>query len=323
MMAARPGRQLLKSTFLAPQESPLTPSMVVTLLGTGSPTPLPDRFGPSALVQAGGLILLFDAGRGVPIRMHQLGVPLAKIDVLFLTHFHSDHTSGIPDVWLTRWVRTSGAMESTTPFNVIGPTGSKALMSNLEKAYATDIKSRLMSEPPPSPDGIATRAIEFDKDGVVYEKNGVKVIAFEVDHGPAIKPAYGYRIEFAGRSIVMSGDTAYNENVIKYGAGADLLIHEVAHARPELTTDVHFQRIMSHHTVPRLAGCVFSQAKPKLAVYTHFILRSSVKVPPPSLDDVIAQTRQTYGGPLELGEDLMSFEVGEVVTVRRYNGSNS
>jgi len=298
-------------------------SMVVTLLGTGSPTPLPDRFGPSVLVQAGGQTLLFDAGRGVPIRMHQLDVPLAKIDALFLTHFHSDHTSGIPDIWLTRWVRTSRAVESTTPFNVIGPVRTKALMSNLEQAYADDIRIRMAAKPPPSPQGVAATVKEFDRGGVVYKRDGVKVTAFEVEHGAEVRPAYGYRIDYEGRSAVLSGDTTYNENVIKYGAGSDLLVHEVAHARPELSTDVNFQRIMRHHTIPRLAGRVFSQAKPKLAGYTHFILRSSATIPAPSLDEVIAETRQTYSGALELGEDLMSFEIGEEVTTRRYNGSNS
>jgi ribonuclease Z len=160
--------------------------------------------------------------------------------------------------------------------------------------------------------------MEFDRDGVVYEKDGVTVIAFEVDHGPAVKPAYGYRIEYEGRSVVISGDTTYNENVIKHGASADLLIHEVAAARAELMTDVHLKRIMRHHTTPRDAGTVFSRAKPKLAVYTHFILRSSAKIPEPSLDDVVTATRETYSGPLELGEDLMSFEIGETITVRRH-----
>ena len=296
----------------------MTNSMVVTLLGTGSPTPLPDRFGPSVLVQAGDQTLLFDAGRGVPIRMHQIGVPLAEIDALFLTHFHSDHTAGIPDVWLTRWVRTSQAKELTTPFNVIGPRGTKSLMANLEKAYAADIDIRMAAVPTPSRDGIATTVKEFDKDGIVYAKNGVAVIAFEVDHGPTIKPAYGFRIDYQGRSAVLSGDTAYNENVIKHATGADLLVHEVASARPELTTDVHYRRIMQHHTVPRQAGLVFSRAKPKLAVYTHFILRSSATVPEPTLDAVIAETRETYSGPLELGEDLMSFEIGETVAVRHF-----
>lgn len=157
------------------------------------------------------------------------------------------------------------------------------------------------------------------KDGIVYEKDGVRVIAFEVDHGPAIKPAVGYRIEYKGRSAVISGDTRYNQNVIKYGTGADVLIHEVASARPELVaTSVPVQRIISHHTTPREAGMVFSQAKPKLAIYTHIVLLSSEKMPEPTLEELVAETRQTYGGPLEVGEDLMSFEIGDTITVRRF-----
>jgi ribonuclease Z len=297
--------------------------MIVTLLGTGSPTPTPDRFGPCTLVQAGDQVLMFDAGRGASIRMRQLRVQLAKIDALFITHYHSDHTSGIPDVWLTRWIAFSESAKATTPFNVIGPAGAKELMFHLERAYAADIKIRAQDIPPKDPKGIATTVQEFDCDGVVYEKAGVKVIAFEVDHGPAAKPAYGYRIEFGGRAAVISGDTTYNENVVKYATGCDLLVHEVAAARPELMGDVHFQRIMSHHTIPSMAGKVFARARPKLAVYTHFILRSTPKVPAPSLDDVISQTRETYDGPVELGEDLMSFEISEEVTLRRYSGSNS
>jgi ribonuclease Z len=296
--------------------------MIVTLLGTGSPTPTPDRFGPSVLVQAGGQVLLFDAGRGVSIRLRQLRVQLARIDALFLTHYHSDHTSGIPDLWLTRWIQFSEAARATTPFNVIGPRGAKELMFHLEKAYAADIRIRTQDEPPKDPQGIATTVQEFDRDGLVYEKMDVRVTAFEVDHGPAAKPAYGYRIEYNDRSVVLSGDTTYSDNVVKYASGCDLLVHEVACARPELMDDVHFHRIMSHHTIPSMAGKVFVQAQPKLAVYTHFILRSTRRVPAPSLDDVISQTRQTYGGPLELGEDLMSFEIGDKVKVRRYIDSN-
>lgn len=289
----------------------------VTLLGTGTPQPRPDRFGPSTLVEAGDQILLFDAGRGVPIRLTQLKIPIGKITALFLTHYHSDHTSGIPDLWLTGWLPPPYARRSA-PFHVIGPVGAKALMSNLEKAYALDIKIRLEDQKLP-PEGIATNVVEFDKDGVVYEKNGVKVIAFEVDHGPAIKPAVGYRIEYKDHSVLISGDTRYNQNVIKYGTGVDLLIHEVALARPELMSNLFVKVILAHHTTPREAGMVFTQAKPKLAVYTHIDLQSTPHVPEASLNDLVAETRQTYGGPLEVGEDLMSFEIGDQVTVRRFN----
>jgi ribonuclease Z len=287
----------------------------VTLLGTGVPIPSPDRFGPATLVEAGDRKLLIDAGRGAAIRLHQLGVPIGRIAALLLTHYHSDHTSGIPDVWLTGWLQSHFGTR-TRPFRVIGPIGAKTLMENLERAYALDIKIRIADEKLP-PEGVAVAVEEFDRDGVVYEKNGVKVVAFEVDHGDVIKPAYGYRIEYAGRVAVISGDTRYNANVIKYGAGADLLVHEVAVARPELMREAHFQRIVAHHVTPREAGRVFAQAKPKLAAFTHFVMLASEKIPPPTLDDLLAETRQTYDGPLELGEDLMSFEIGETVTVRR------
>jgi ribonuclease Z len=296
-------------------------AMVVTMLGTGSPTPTPDRFGPSVLVQAGGQVLMFDAGRGATIRMRQLGVQLASINALFLTHYHSDHTAGVPDVWLTRWIQFSEAARATTPFNVIGPTGARELMENLQKAYAADIRIRTQDIPPKDPKGIAVTVQEFSSDGVVYEQAGVKVTAFEVDHGAAVKPAYGYRIDHGDRSAVISGDTTYNENVVKHATNCDLLIHEVACARPELMHDVHFERIMSHHTIPRMAGTVFARAKPRLAVYTHFILRSTPEMGAPTLDDVVAQTRETYSGPIELGEDLMSFEIGDTIAVRRFGST--
>ena len=282
----------------------------VTLLGTGTPIPDPDRFGPSTLVEAGNQKLLFDAGRGVPIRVRQLGFRESKIDVVFLTHYHSDHTAGIPDIWLTGWLGNS----RQKPFRLIGPVGAKSLMANLESAYALDIKIRLVDEKLP-PEGIATAVEEFEKDGVVYDNDGVKVIAFTVDHGADIKPAVGYRIEYKGHAVVISGDTRYNQNVIKYGTGADLLIHEVCIVRPELLSNPFFKRVVDHHTTPREAGQVFSLAKPKLAVYSHLVFLASDKVPRATVDDIVAGTRETYDGPLQVGVDLMSFEIGDTVIV--------
>ena len=288
----------------------------VTLLGTASPSPRPTRMGPSTLVEAGDQKLLFDAGRGVPVRLWQMKVSMGTLNALFITHYHSDHVSGIPDLWLTGWLSPPFGRR-TTPFLVIGPSGAKSLMENLEKAYALDIKIRIEDEKLP-PEGIAVKVEEFAKDGVIYEKNGVKVTAFEVDHGAAIKPAYGYKVEYKGRSVVISGDTRYNENVIKYGTGADLLIHEVGSARPELMSNLFVQRIIGHHTTPKEAGTVFAKAQPKLAVYTHIVLLSSANVAEPTLEQVVAETRQTYAGPLEVGDDLTSFEVGDTVTVHRF-----
>jgi ribonuclease Z len=287
----------------------------VTLLGTGVPIPSPDRFGPCTLVEAGEQKFLIDAGRGATIRLFQLKIPIGRIDVQFLTHYHSDHTSGIPDVWLTGWLSSHfGRRES--PYRVIGPTGARELMQNLERAYASDIKIRLADEKLPL-SGIATDVTEFDRDGVVYEKNGVKVIAFEVDHGDVIKPCYGYRFEYGGPVAVFSSDTRYNQNVIAYGASADLLVHEVASARPELMNELYIQRIIAHHSTPREAGRVFAQTKPKLAAFTHIVLLGSERIDPPTIHDIVAETRQTYGGPLIVGEDLMAFEIGDTICVRR------
>jgi ribonuclease Z len=292
----------------------------VTLLGTGVPIPSPDRFGPCTLGETGDQKFLIDAGRGATIRLYQLKLPIGRIDVQLLTHFHSDHTSGVPDVWLTGWLESHFGARKTA-YRVIGPTGARELIENLERAYALDIKIRVADEKLPLA-GIATDVTEFDRDGIVYEEGGVKVIAFEVDHGDVIKPCYGYRFEYDGRVAVFSSDTRYNYNVIKYGAGADLLVHEVASARPELMREAYVQRIIGHHTTPREAGLVFAQTKPKLAAYTHIVLLGSERIPPPTLDDIVTETRQTYDGPLAVGEDLMAFEIGETVSVRRLQPSS-
>jgi ribonuclease Z len=292
------------------------PDFRVTLLGTGAPPPLLQRFGPSTLVEAGTQKLVFDVGRGVPIRLWQIRIPLRAIGAFFITHFHSDHVVGIPDVWLSGWLGGPFARR-IAPFHIVGPVGTRDLMSNLERAYAADIRIRIADENYP-PDGVRIISEEFAKEGVVYQKDGVRVTAFEVDHGEHIKPAYGYRIDYGGRSVVISGDTRFSENVIKYGTGIDLLIHEVAAVRAALLADPQVKRVMGHHTSPQEAGNVFRRARPKLAVYTHLVLLARGDVPALTAQELIAQTRETYDGPLEVGEDLMAFEIGTgKVTVHR------
>ncbi len=151
---------------------------------------------------------------------------------------------------------------------------------------------------------------EFEE-GVVFEKNGVKVTSFQVDHGDLINPAFGFRIDYGGRSVVISGDTRLNENLIKHATGVDLLIHQVAAASPALLKIPVFKVIMAHHTSPEEAGVVFSRTKPKLAVYYHFVLLGTPKIPPLKEQDVIDLTRKTYSGPLRIGEDLTAFVIGE------------
>jgi ribonuclease Z len=221
-----------------------------------------NRFGPSILVEAGGQKFLFDAGRGALQRLNQLKVKWQDVRGVFFTHLHSDHVVGFPDLWLTGWL-TPGR---SVPLNVWGPRGTKNMMSHLEQAFDFDIRIRLYDDRP-SPDGIVLLTEEIGE-GVVYDKGGVKITAFEVDHAP-IKPAFGYRVDHAGRSIVLSGDTRVSDNLIRHAQGVDVLVHEVvapetfqrAGAAPERA-----QSVVAHHVTPEQAGEVFSRTKPKLAV---------------------------------------------------------
>jgi ribonuclease Z len=280
----------------------------VTLLGTGCPPPVMNRFGPSILVEAGGQKFLFDAGRGASQRLAQLRVRWQDIDGVFLTHLHSDHVVGFPDLWLTGWLVGPGR---NRPLDVWGPRGTQKMMSHLEQAYEADIRIRLYDDRP-SPDGVVILASDITE-GVVFEKSGVKVTAFEVDHAP-VRPAFGYRIDYGGRSVVLSGDTRVSENLIRYARGVDLLVHEVAEPLSFKRAGVNQERtdsVIAHHVTPEQAGEIFDKTKPKLAVYSHIVQPNATG------DDLIPATRKTYAGPLEVGEDLMVIEVGERVQVRR------
>jgi ribonuclease Z len=147
----------------------------------------------------------------------------------------------------------------------------------------------------------------------VFEKGGLKITAFEVDHAP-IRPAFGYRVDYEGRSVVLSGDTRVSENLIRHAQGVDLLIHEVA--SPESfqragTRPDRARSVIAHHVTPEQAGEVFARTNPKLAVYSHIVQ------PDAGEQDLVPPTRKAYSGPLEVGEDLMVIAVGEKVEVRR------
>jgi len=283
----------------------------VTLLGTGTPAPVMNRFGPSILVEVGRQKFLFDAGRGALQRLTQVKVRWADVDGVFLTHLHSDHVVGFPDLWLTGWLTS----ERKVPLHVWGPKGTRKMVSHLELAFEYDISIRI-SDDRASPQGVLT-VVDEVTDGFVYEREGIKVTAFDVDHAP-ITPAFGYRIDYAGRSVVLSGDTRLSENLIRHAQGVDLLVHEVAvpetyrraGVAPELA-----KSIVAHHTTPEQAGEVFARTKPRLAVYSH------IARPTATEQDLVPATRKTYSGALEVGEDMMVIEVGDKITVRRPVGA--
>jgi ribonuclease Z len=281
----------------------------VTLLGTGAPPPVLDRFGPSTLVEVGDEKFIFDAGRGAMQRLHQLQIPFAKITAVFLTHHHSDHVVGFTDLWLTGWIgRPWGKREVS--LRVWGPEGTKQMMEHLPKAFFVDIRVRSKSYPA---EGVKLEAEEISE-GVVYDHQGVKVSTFEVDHGGEELPAFGYRVDYCGRSVVLSGDTTFNENLIRHAKGADLLVHEVTAAAGNAAENAaQLKRIASNHTTPQQAGEVFARVAPKLAVYYHLLLFGGAKA-----EDLIPATRKSYSGPLVVGEDLMSIEIGETVEARHF-----
>ena len=289
----------------------------VTLLGTGAPVPSMERFGPGILVEAGGQKLLFDCGRGAGQRLWQLEIPLGQVDALFLTHLHSDHIVGIPDVWLTGWIPAVYGRRAS-PFHVVGPDGTKDMMENLVKAFSWDINTR-NKEMNKVDSGVFVKAKDI-KEGFTWERNGIKVTPFTVRHAEFIDSALGYRIDYAGHSVILSGDTRYSENLIRYAKGSDVVIHEVAASNEHsMQTSPLINQILGFHTSPEEAGKLFNQIKPKLAVYSHIVLLTAdPSIPPPSINDLKLRTEKFYKGPFEVGEDLLSIEICDNVKVARF-----
>lgn len=286
-------------------------SIKVTLLGTGGPLPSLERFGPSTLIEAGGRAFLVDAGRGSLQRLAEVGVRWADVEGVLLTHLHSDHIVGFPDLWLTGWLVRPGRSQ---PLSVWGPPGTGSMIEHLREAFAFDIRMR-QTDDGASAQGAQVRAAEV-LDEVVYDSGGVRITAFSVDHAP-VEPALGYRIDHAGRSVVVSGDTRVSENLIRHATGVDLLIHEVASRESFVRAGVPEERaraVVARHTSPEEAGHVFARTRPRLAVYSHIIHAIATD------EDLVPGTRREYPGRLEVGVDRMVIVIGDTIEVRRPTG---
>jgi ribonuclease Z len=184
------------------------------------------------------------------------------------------------------------------------------MMQHLQQAFAFDIHMRRdVDEKVPGEGG---KVVSHDiEQGVIFDQHGVKVTAFTVDHSP-VTPAFGYRVDYRGRSVVLSGDTRVSENLIRFSQGADVLIHEVLDAEtvrgwfpnnPKMA-----EGILAKHTTPEQAGELFTRIKPRLAVYSHA----------PDAERVITETRKTYSGLLQGAEDMLTIDIGEKVEVHRF-----
>lgn len=283
-------------------------SIKVTLLGTGAPFASLERFGPSTLIEAGDRKFLIDAGRGALQRLAQARVDWKDIDAVLLTHLHSDHVVGFPDLWLTGWLVRPGRAE---PLTLWGPRGTVAMATHLREAFAFDIQLR-QSDDGASRTGHLINAVDI-AEGVVYDSGGVRITAFLVDHG-LVQPAFGYRVDHAGRSVVVSGDTRLSENLIRHAMNVDVLIHEVASADAFVRAGVPADRakaIVARHVSPEEAGQVFARTRPRLAVFSHVIHAIATD------EDILPGTRRTYAGPVEVGVDLMVITIGDRIDVKR------
>lgn len=280
--------------------------MEVILLGTGTPRPSIERFGAATLVSAGGQYFLFDAGRGVTMRLQQAGITADQIDKVFLTHLHSDHISGLDDLWITGWI-----WQREQWLHVWGPAGTRQLVDGLREAYTADISYRVANVHLEA-DKARIDAVEINE-GVVYQQNGVTIKAFLVDHVP-VKPAFGYLVEFGDRVVVISGDTTYSENLIKHAQNADLMVHEITAADTSLLMrNKRLASVVAYHTTPEQMTAVLEKTKPKLTVLNHVLLFG---VPE---DEVMQTIKQKYSGDVVMGYDLMKIEIGNTHDIKRIN----
>ena len=279
-----------------PQAQPSTHGVFVVFLGTGMPRPDPTRQGPSLAVVANGKAYVVDAGTGVVRQAagaYARGVSALQpthLDIAFLTHLHSDHTLGLPDLILTPWV-----MGRSVPLRLYGPTGTQAMANHLEQAYGEDIDVRIHGLEHNTTTGHQVVVHEVQP-GVVYQDENVKVTAFAVQHG-SWKEALGYRFDADGKSIVISGDTRPAESVVQACNGCDVLIHEAYTEIPgEADKSAYFS---SFHTSAEELGDIAAQAKPKLLIITHYV--GGAKLNPAQL---IQQVQQKFHGPVVVANDL-------------------
>ncbi|HYM59550.1 MAG TPA: MBL fold metallo-hydrolase [Thermoanaerobaculia bacterium] len=284
-------------TLHATPPPPPAPPMQVILLGTGYPRPDPNRAGAAAAVVVGSKWFLVDAGRGVTLRIAATELKYENLRAVLLTHLHSDHTAGLPDLFNTSWQFG----RKSVPLPLYGPIGTKRLADAMLEFFADDIHYRrdLLEKHPAAGATIATHIVN---EGVVYDDGEVKVTAFAVDHRPVV-PAFGYRFDCRGRSIVFSGDTRPTPNLIAHAKGADILVQEAY--LPEwfakVDTPEVAARLEHYHTSAEEAGGIAAAAGVKTLLLTHLI---------PGNEDAKFRERagRRFKGNIVVGRDLLRMD---------------
>ncbi len=258
--------------------------LVVLLCGTGSPLPDPDRAGPSALVAAGDRFFVIDAGIASVRNLLLWRVSLDQLGGILVTHFHSDHIAELGELNLQSWVAGRGV-----PLKVYGPPGIERVITGFNQAYAHDTAYRilhhgkdLLHSHVAGLEAITVTMPAADHTAVVFEADGLKITAIRVHHDPA-KPAYGYRFDYRGRSVVISGDTAADQNLARAATGTDVLVHDALNpqmikaleeamtASGNLRAAKIMRDIPSYHASPIEAAQIANSAGARLLVLTHML----------------------------------------------------
>ena len=313
-LALRVMDRALARTMGADPIAELPDGLHVLLCGAGGPLPDPVRSGPCAAVIAGRSMVVVDAGTGGARNLQRLGFAPGRVDALFLTHFHSDHIDGLGEMAMLRW--TGAAHDTKLP--VYGPAGVEEVVEGFGRAYRQDATYRTAHHgptvTPPSGAGMTVHPFVLPAPGeapVVFEANGLRVMAFAVDHDP-IRPAVGYRFEYGGRSVVVSGDTKKSANLEAQARGVDLLVHEAL--APQLVKHLHdaaeaagraniakiTNDILNYHTTPVEAAEIAKAAGAKQLLFYHVI----PPLPLPGLDVVFLEgVSDAFPGGVTLGRD--------------------
>jgi len=263
----------------------------VILLGTGTPNADPDRWGPALAILSNNQPYIVDFGPGVVHRAVEAGIDVTKLTRAFLTHLHSDHTVGYPDLILTPWV-----LGRAEPLQVYGPPGIKHMTDHILAAYKEDIRERSEGLQPSNDQGWRVNAREI-KAGIVYKDSNVQVEAFEVDHGSW--RSFGYKFIGDDRSVVISSDTAPTEKIVEVAQGCDVLIHEVYSLAGFAKRPADWQRYhASVHTSSRQLAEMASKARPKLLILYHQLFWGV------SEEELLREITEVYDGKVVSGKDL-------------------
>jgi ribonuclease Z len=273
----------------------------ITLLGTGSPVPDPNRAGPATLVRAGGQVLLVDCGRGVLQRAAAVGVGAAGLSALLLTHLHSDHIGDLGDLLITRWISTFAP--DPAPLPIIGPPGTAETVEATLQAFRHDIGYRIAHHA----DLDAPPAVQVHEhtDGLVWDRDGVSIRVAPTDHRP-VAPTIGFRIGYGGASVVLAGDTVPCASLDGLAAGADALVHTVI--RKDILANIAQQRlqdICDYHSSVQEAAATAARAGVGTLVMTHYV----PALVPGQEEQWRALAAGEFGGRIELGDDLHRVEV--------------